>query len=504
MLHSLILRLLRIHNRSFIHPSSFHKALRQFVESQVRSVKHSRVAMALLIGYALVFLPCCTSQAPSSMLPLDPPAAFSATGEQELSERWWTSFEDEQLNELVSKALDSNFSVLAVWQRFRAAEAVVNRESSFLLPELETFFSAGRSYPEPDFRGGENQQIGASASYEVDLWGRIRSQVQAERYRAEATRADYQAATLSLAAEVARTWYQLLAAGRQRELILNQIETNENILKLIVARFGSGQIRGVDILRQKQLIAATREQQIVAESNIAVLEHQLAVLLGIPPQTDLGYTLDSLPNLPPLPETGLPLALVQRRPDVRRDFRILQAANREVASAISARYPRLSLNVSAAARSNEVDDLFRNWAYSLGGNLVAPLFYGGRLSAEVNRTRAVEQQRLYEYGKTILVAFREVEDALVQERKQQERTRVLIEQVTLAQRAYDQLRVQYFNGLSDYLEVLTAINQEQQLQRDLITAQLTLLEFRIGLYRALAGGFETNQRRRDSVPESDG
>ena len=448
-------------------------------------------------------LPRCSSRPTQSLLPLEPPASFSYSGEQELTEEWWTSFADERLNELMAQALDSNFDVRSVWQRFRAAEAVVDRESSYLLPDIAAFLTAGRSLPEPDFRGGENQQFGGSVAYEVDLWGRIRSRVQAERYRAEASLFDYRAAAISLSAEVALAWYRLLAAQGQLALAQEQVETNENILKLIVARFGSGQIRGVDILRQKQLVEASREQRIVNESQARVLENQLAVLRGVPPQEGITYAPDSLPPPPPLPQTGVPTELVQRRPDVQRAYYTLLAADREVASAISARYPRLSLNLSSSARSNEVDDLFKDWAYSLGANLLAPLFYGGRLNAEVDRTKAVEQQLLYEYGQTVLVAFREVEDALVQERNQQERLRVLQEQVTLAGQAYEQIRIQYFNGLSDYLEVLTAINQEQQLQRDLISAKLLLLEYRIELYRALAGGFERSRLDEEQETESD-
>ena len=457
----------------------------------------------ILLGYALVSLTRCSPKATESMLPLEPPASFSYSGEQELPEKWWTSFEDERLNELVSEALDSNFNLLSVWQRFRVAEAVVDREESYLLPDIDAFFSAGRSYPEPDFRGGENQQFGLSAAYEVDLWGRIRSQIQAERYRAEASLLDYRAAAISLSAEITLTWYRLMATWNQLALAQEQIETNEKILKLIVARFGSGQIRGVDILRQKQLVEAAREQQIVAESQIQVLENQLAVLLGAPPQQEITYNPDSLPPPPPLPKTGIPVELVRRRPDVQNAYYVLLAADQEVASAISARYPRLAFSLSSSARSNEVNDLFKNWAYSLGANLVAPLFYGGRLNAEVDRTRAFKQQLLYEYGQTVLVAFREVEDALIQERKQQERLQVLEEQLTLTQQAYKQLRVEYFNGLSDYLAVLTAIDREQQLQRDLISAKLTLLEYRIDLYRALAGGFATGGERERDTGELD-
>jgi len=466
------------------------------------SVFQSRALSIILLTAAAVLFDCCAPKVTDSILPLDPPERFSNTGQQELPQKWWTSFEDESLNDLVQIALDSNFNLLAAWQRFQAAQALADRESSFLLPDVEAFFTAGRSIPEPDFRGGENQQIGMSANYEVDLWGRIRSQVQAERYRTDATQADYRAAAISLSAEITRAWYQLMAARRQQDLAQQQVETNENILKLIVARFGSGQIRGVDILRQKQLVEATRGQLISVESQIQVLENQMAVLIGEPPQEAIIYSPDTLPALPPLPATGIPVELIRRRPDVQSAFFRLQAADRELASAISARYPRLSINLSASARSNELDDVFRNWAYSLGGNLVAPLFYGGRISAEINRTEAVKQQLLYEYGQTVLVALQEVEDALIQEQKQLERIEVLREQVKLAQQAYQQLRVEYLNGLSDYLAVLAAANQEQQLQRDLISAKLDLIDFRVGLYRALAGGIDAG-RREQALNEGD-
>ncbi|MEX0968785.1 MAG: TolC family protein [Bacteroidia bacterium] len=467
------------------------------------AIKGKRLIFIFLLGTALTTWAGCSPEITESALPLDPPESFGHSGNMPLQEEWWTGFEDQTLNMFVNEALDSNFDLLAVWQRFRAAEAVVDRESSYLFPELEAFSVFGTSRPEPDFAGGENLRSGLSSVYEIDLWGRIRSRVKAEQYRAEASLYDYQATAISLSAEIARTWYQLLAEWQHLELAETQIETNDKILRLFKSRFGSGQIRGVDILRQTQLMEATRGQKILIESRIRILEHRFAVLIGAPPMEELIYAPDSFPALPPLPETGIPTELVQRRPDVRTAFSLLQVADREVASAISAKYPRLSISASVSSRANNVDDLFRDWAYSLGVNLVAPLFYGGRLSAEVDRAVAFKQQRLYEYGQTVLIAFREVEDALIQEMKQQERLQVLEQQVKLADQAYEQLRIEYFNGMSDYLAVLTAMDQAQQLQRELISERLALLEFRIALYRALAGGFETPAENADRNEQMD-
>lgn len=457
---------------------------------ELKQMKKHDVFLIFFSGMIIILLLGCSRKNTNTTVPLDPPANFSYSGQAIIPDKWWTVFKDQHLNALVDTALANNFDLLAVWYRIAEARAVVDRESSFLLPDIQASAQSGISYPEPNFVGGENLRLGLSAVYEVDLWGRIRSGIEAERYRAEASLWDYQAAAISLSAEITLTWYQLMTAWYQLELAEAQIDNNEAILDLIKARFGSGQIRGVDILRQKQLLVATREQKILLESGIRILEHQLAVLLGTPPREEMDYRPSGLPELPPLPETGLPAELVERRPDVKRAFNLLKVADREVATAISNKYPRLTITGNISQRANNPQDLFQDWAYSIGANLMAPLFYGGRLRAEVDRTEAVKMQRLYEYGQNVLVAFREVEDALIQERKQLETLEVLEEQVDLARQTRDQLRMEYFNGLSNYLDVLTAIDQEQQLQRNLISARLTLLEYRIALYRSLAGAFE--------------
>lgn len=367
--------------------------------------------------------------------------------------------------------------------------AVVKREKSFLWPDIEASARTAISRPEPDFAGGENLQVGVSAAYEIDLWGRIRSGIEAEKFRAQATYFDFQAAAMSLSAETAITWYQLVSARKQLELINRQVETNEDIVRLIRARFTGGQIRAVDILRQEQLLESTKDQRIIYETNIELLRNQLAVLLGRPPQNMMSFDTDSLPDLPALPATGLPLELVRRRPDVRHAYNLVLAADRDMAQAIRNKYPRISLNLEGQMRSNNYSSLFQDWAYTLAGNIVAPLIYGGRLRAEVDRTEALKNQVLYDYGQTVLISFREVEDALIREQKQKERIEVLEKRLELARKTSEQLRIEFLNGLSDYLDVLLQLDQQQQLQRDMIEARQSLIEIRISLYRALAGDF---------------
>jgi NodT family efflux transporter outer membrane factor (OMF) lipoprotein len=454
-----------------------------------------------ILGFSALFLFSCATQQKNAPLPVDAPQTFSNSGSSEVPDRWWTTFENDKLNTAVDTALQSNFNLKTAWQRLRASQAVVDRQSSALFPDLEATAGAETSRDsdtESDFDDAESLSLALSSVYEVDLWGRIRSAVDAEQFRAQASLADYHTAGLSLSAEITRTWYQVAEALNQVQLVDEQIKTNEKVLNLLVNRYGGGQIRVVDILRQKQLLESTREQKLIAESRAQVLENRLAVLVGRPPQDGVSSGPEHLPDLPSLPKTGVPMDLVRRRPDVRSSFNLLQAADRDMASAVSNQYPRLTISASATTSADNAGGLFEDWAMSLAGNLLAPIFRGGELSAEVDRTEAVKRQQLYQYGQTVLVAFREVEDALVQEQKQKQQVQRINQQLKLATEAYEQLRFQYFNGAANYLEVLTALDEVQQLRRDQLSARLTTVEFRIALYRALAGSFETEREEQYS------
>lgn len=435
----------------------------------------------------------CAPKLQNVEAPIEKAEEFSYTGTEAIPEKWWTSFNDPVLNNLIDSALTENLNLAATWEQFMAAQAILRREKSSLWPDIEVVARSAVSRPEPDFAGGENFQAGLAAAYEVDLWGRIRAGIEAEEFRAEASFYDYQAAAMTLSAEISATWFQLLTLKKQLDLTNRQIETNEEIIRLIRARFTSGQIRAVDILRQQQLLESTRDQKIFFETQLRLLQNQLAVLLGRPPQNLSISPESNLPDLPPLPETGLPLELIRRRPDVKQAYNQVLAADREMAVAIRNKYPRLSFDLSAQSRSNNYGNLFQDWAYTLAGNLVAPILYGGRNRAEVDRTEALKNQQLFLYGQTVLNSFREVEDALIQEQKQKERIEVLERRLDLAQKTNKQLRIEFLNGLSEYLDVLLSLDQEQQLQRDILEARQTLLEHRITLYRTLAGGFETER-----------
>ena len=458
----------------------------------------SLVLTVLLLAVAPGMFLGCAQQKVQSPPELRMPDSFSGAGSEELPDEWWTAFGDERLSTLVDRALQKNFDLETAWQRLRQARAAAERESAPLFPDL-TANAEGEIVRSDTAGDSETLRLGFTSSYEVDLWGRISSRAEAERYRARADLADYRAAAVSLSAEVARAWYQLAEVRSRMELLERQIGTNKKALNALRSRFRNGRTRRVDVLRQQRLLESTREQKLAAQSRARVLAHQLAVLTGRPPQEGVRHFPEGLPDPPPLPETGLPADLVRRRPDVKRAHFRIRAADRELAAAVSRQYPRLTLTASLTTDNRGVNTLFQDWARSFAADLAAPLIDAGERSAEADRYRALRKQRLYEYGQAVLTAFQEVEDALVREKKQLQRIRSLKKQVRSMERAVERLRLEYASGSGDFLDFLDARTQKQQLRRELLQARLQRVEYRIALYRALAGGFETARESGDEA-----
>ncbi|MGM0451520.1 MAG: TolC family protein, partial [Pseudomonadota bacterium] len=230
-----------------------------------------RLMALLLVG---LVAGCASQPEEEPEPPVTVPETFSASGDEPAPERWWRSFDDDRLNALVQDGLDANLDLLTAWQRLREARAAVDQQSADLYPNLEANAEGEVSNSDSSERE-ESLSLGLSSQYEVDLWGRINSQVEAEQFRARATRADYHTAALTLTAEVTRTWYQLRAQRAQLELAETQIETNRNVMKLLETQFGSGQAGSADVLRQRQLLESTEEQRLGTESELRVLENQL-------------------------------------------------------------------------------------------------------------------------------------------------------------------------------------------------------------------------------------
>ncbi len=454
----------------------------------------------VLVGLA-VAAGCTPHQVTRDPLPpVAVPAAFSAaapSGAQAVPEKWWLEFGDPDLTRLVAAGLSDNLQLHAAWARLRQASAGVDQATSAKWPQLNLDASAARqksrfnlAEPIGQVTTKTNQfSVSVGAAYEVDLWRRIGSQASAAALDAIALRDDAEAMAITISAEITEAWFDILFQRAQRQLLVAQAETNRIYLELVQLRFDQGLASALDVYQQRQQVVATRAQLGLTDAAIEALGFKLAVLVGQPPgQVASGERAD-LPALPPLPETGVPADLLERRPDVRAARRRVEAADYRVAVAVADRLPGLRLSGSTSLQDTEIASLIATPLWAILAAVTEPLFDGGRRKAEVVRTRAVVEERLMQYGQTLLTAMTEVESALVQERQQTKYIADLEQQVELGEAALREARARYSQGLIDYLPVLTALQALQRSQLAVLQARRQLLSYRVQLCRALGGSW---------------
>ena len=466
-------------------------------------------------------------------------------------DRWWETFESDELNRLIEQALEGNLTLQQVYARLDQAEMIAIQAGAPRLPSVEYSGEASVSRrridpgQEPDRLeilnrrvAAWNRLVGAGAmppadvldalgrtqtslqaldtlladtppshtittrrsyrfglgsSYEVDLWGRVRSQHEAALLDLEAAREDVYGAMLSLSAVVARQWLTLVAQQETIAVVEKQLELNKTTQQLIELRYRNGLATALDVFQQRQIIAQTESLLPPLESALRTTLHELAVLLGHPPRQALNLETMTLPAVGALPEPGIPAALLANRPDVRAAGLRLQSADWRVNVARADRLPALRLTGSASYGAEEWDLVFNNWVATLAAGVTGPVFDAGRRKAEVERIRAVVDERLAGYRERVLVAAKEVENALFEETKQAEFIRALERELEAARNAHEQALVRYRKGLIDYLPVLSALSQLQVLERRLVQAEFTRLDLRVRLCAALGGAWMADE-----------
>jgi NodT family efflux transporter outer membrane factor (OMF) lipoprotein len=449
---------------------------------------------------AAALVPACRSPRPSgdaAVLRGLVPERFGEQGTAMAAGAWWTAFGSEDLALLVSEALSVNPGLAQAAARLEQARAAARRQGAGVYPAA-TLSGRGASVRETSRGGGdggadvtvEREEYGLelAASYELDLWGRVRAVRGSARKLAEASLEDLETAAMTVAGRVCALYVSLGELAVKIERVRRQIDANRSALDLLERRRRKGKAVALDVYQQQQALASTEALLPPLQAEAAVQRHELAVLLGRPPRAENLPEVRALPPLPPLPDTGLPAELVARRPDVRAAARRLEASDLDLDAAQADRLPALRLTASAAYASDDPGTLFDNWLLNLAAGLTMPLLDGGRRRAETDRTAAVREERVARYREAVLAAFREVEDALVRERRLREEAAALGEELDCGRKALTEARALYVKGQTDYLRVLTALASVQLLERRRISAEANLLRNRVALYRALGGG----------------
>jgi len=408
-------------------------------------------------------------------------------------QRWWLVFSSPQLNTLIKEALAENLSLRAHWARLEKAQAQAGKVASGLSPTVSGDGSASyrKNHADGEDNGfsseSDNYSLGLFASYEIDLWGRVRAGVKSADLSVGASREDLNAAAMTIAAEVARRWIGILA--RQQEIILlqQQLANNQIYLELVELRFRKSLASALDVMQQQQLVERVQARIPLSQMEEQLLRNELAVLTGRMPRDLPDIKIQPLPVIETPPVTGLPAQLLDNRPDILAALNQLEAADQNLVVAKADRLPAVRLTGSAAYNSSEFDRIFDNWLLNLAASLTAPLIDGGRRKAEVDASIAGVKEQLAMYHQAVLTAVQEVEGALVREEKIREHIKATHKQLQSAKTALSEARARYVNGLNDYLPVLTQLLSVQNLEMDLIARNEDLLTARISLYRGIGG-----------------
>jgi NodT family efflux transporter outer membrane factor (OMF) lipoprotein len=455
--------------------------------------------------------------------PVEVPEAYAQVGGTvDAADRWWEEFDDPELETLVANVLDDNLELRQAWARLEQAHALDKIARAGWFPSVRAEagvnhqrqnFNFGDDFATPavpgfDFEFPENAVITGyplqlAASYEIDLWGRVRHGKKAAAQDVLQRRDEVEAQATTLAGEVADTWFRLLEVRARKDVLEKQVTSTEEYLDGLEYRFERGLASAADVQRLQGQVAARRRALVSVEPEERTLSHRLALLVGeAPGKAPLHPDRTELAKPPPLPRVGPPSTLIAARPDVRAAFRRVLAADHRVGVAIADRFPRLSLSASTGFQGRN-DGLFTNWIYSLSANLTQPIFEGGRRKAEVERTRAVVEEAVAAYGQAVLRAVVEVEDALARANNQAKVIEQLeLEKVTAAQ-TLDRSTADYLAGLADYLAVLDALRSLHALELEEVSARAREVQVRVQLYRALGGRWSTELETPTPLTEED-
>lgn len=420
------------------------------------------------------------------------------------AQAWCSDFGHAGLDEMVERAWSENMQLKAAWARLRQAEAVADIESSALWPTAEAGADVDVSNREfggfdgvdgPVDGGTQTEaswELSATAAYEVDLWGRNRHRASAARLEADAFEADARSLAITLTSEVAEAWFDVIAQRERVELLEAQLEASRDIAEITRIRARRGLVGALDVAQQDRNVESIQGELAAAKGLERTSRHRLAVLVGQAPgdaRDDQLVGDETLPDVEPLDDPGVPADLLQRRPDVRSAYLFLEAADERTAAAVADRLPRLRLTASLGFQAEQLTNLFEQLFWSVGAGLSQSLFEGGQLRAEVERSEAIAQEQLYFYADALLVAMREVRDALALESTGSERIESLERELDIAESVLELARKRYRTGTVDYLRVLTGLQALQEVERTLLEARRQQISHRIALCRALGGSW---------------
>lgn len=461
----------------------------------------ARIPLAVCSAMALALAGCATAPAinDSGAVPALPAQWQFARGPaaDAVTQDWWRSFGSAELDRLVQQAGAQSNDLAAAVARVRQAEASARQAGAALLPDVAASLQAGRQARMGGQADVSGSRYGAAltASYEIDFWGGNRAARDAALAEWQASALDRDTVQLTVTAGVANAWLQDLALRERAAIAEMNLRSAERLLNWVSSRQRAGAASALELAQQRGLVAAQQRQLAALRQQAGDARTALAVLLGQPEiALDASAQTAGWAELNEVHiDAGLPSQLLTRRPDIARAEARLAAANANVAVARAAMLPRLTLNASLGTGGDRPGRLFDNPLYSLAAGLAAPVFDAGRLAAGSELAQARREELLADYRQAIVAAFGDVDVALNATAGLAAQSLAQQEELLQAQRALALAENRYRVGAESLLTLLDAQRTLYAAQDLGVQLKLARLQARVGLYRALGGGWRAEQ-----------
>lgn len=404
---------------------------------------------------------------------------------------WWRSFNDPALDGLEEQVSISNQTIKSAEAQYRQARALVQASRSGYFPQITAEASLDRSRSSSTHHTSTTQLLGVDASWELDVWGRVRRSVESSQAGSQASAADLESVRLSIQAELAVDYFQLRTIDAQKRLMDETVSSYRNYLELTKNRYAAGVASQADVLQAETQLKSAQAQNIDLGIQRSQLEHAIALLIGkIPAEFSLTpVPLDTPP--PPIPPF-LASELLERRPDIAAAERRVAAANARIGLAEVAYFPSITLSATAGFAASS----FSNWlswpnrVWALGAIIAQTVYDGGLRGAQVDEARAVYDDTVASYRQTVLTAFQEVEDNLAALRILKEEAGVQDETLRAARQSLEITTNQYKAGIVGYLNVIIAQTTALSAERDSIGILGRRMAASANLIKATGGGWD--------------
>jgi NodT family efflux transporter outer membrane factor (OMF) lipoprotein len=477
---------------------------------KVEVIRWCAAALTLLLGACSLAPPLKTPVVPAA-------AAYKETGpwtqaqpkDRLARDSWWTLYDNAELDELEKRLIAGNPTLAAALANYAAARALSDQSRAGLFPTLAVGAGAERareSLNDP-LRGPtaptyyDDNTLGGSASYELDLWGRIRNEVAAGEANAAAAAADLENARLSLIAQLADDYVQLRSFDRDSAILDETVRAYTRALGVTKQRHDAGIAPGLDVSQAQTQRDTARSQAAQTLAQRALMEHAIAALLGVSASTfSIKPELVAI-KLPQIP-TGVPSTLLERRPDIAGAQRRMIAANANIGVARAAFFPTLTLGAQGGLQSDRFSNLLSapSSFWAIGPNALLSVFDGGLRRAQVAQARAEFDASAATYRGTVVGAFQQVEDSLATLNHYHDAAVEEKAAVDAAQRTLDLSMALYVKGATDYLTVATSQTAVLQTQLEALSLDTLQLRASVDLIRALGGGWEDSARAQATSP----